>query len=41
MLDPRLNHFVAVVRHGSFTAEARAVGVTQSAVTKSVADLER
>lgn len=41
MLDPRLNHFVAVVRCGSFTAAARDVGVTQSAVTKSIADLER
>lgn len=41
MLDPRLNYFVAVVRYGSFTAAARAVGVTQSAITKNVADLER
>ena len=41
MLDPRLNHVVAVARHGSFTAAANAVGVTQSAITKSVADLER
>lgn len=41
MLDPRLNHFVAVARTGSFTAAAQSVGVTQSAVTKSVADLER
>lgn len=40
MLDPRLNHVVAVARSGSFTAGAKAVGVTQSAVTKSVADLE-
>ena len=41
MLDPRLNHVVAVARHGSFTAAASAVGVTQSAITKGVADLER
>jgi len=41
MLDPRLNHLVAVARCGSFTAAAKAVGVTQSAVTKGVADLER
>jgi len=41
MLDPRLNHLVAVARCGSFTAAAQAVGVTQSAVTKGVADLER
>jgi len=41
MLDPRLNHFVTVARCGSFTAAAQAIGVTQSAVTKGVADLER
>ena len=41
MLDPRLNHLVAVARSGSFTAAAQAIGVTQSAVTKGVADLER
>lgn len=41
MLDPRLNHVVAVARAGSFTAAANAVGVTQSAVTRSIADLER
>lgn len=41
MLDPRLNHLVQVARLGSFTAAARAIGVTQSAVTKGVADLER
>jgi len=41
MLDPRLNHLVAVARLGSFTAAARSIGVTQSAVTKGVADLER
>jgi len=41
MLDSRLNHLVAVARCGSFTAAAQAIGVTQSAVTKGVADLER
>ena len=41
MLDPRLAHVVAVARCGSFTAAAQAIGVTQSAVTKGVADLER
>lgn len=40
MLDPRLTHVVAVARTSSFTKAAAAVGVTQSAVTKSVADLE-
>lgn len=41
MLDTRLNHVVAVARAGSFTAAASIVGVTQSAVTRSIADLER
>ncbi len=41
MLDPRFNYVVAVARAGSFTAAAEIVGVTQSAITKSVADLER
>jgi DNA-binding transcriptional LysR family regulator len=41
VLDPRLNHVVAVARAGSFTGAADLVGVTQSAVTKSIADLER
>lgn len=41
MLDPRLNHAVAVAQGGSFTRAAELVGVTQSAVTKSIADLER
>jgi len=41
MSFPRLNHVVAVARGGSFTAAADMVGVTQSAITKSVADLER
>jgi DNA-binding transcriptional LysR family regulator len=41
MLDPRFTHVVAVARAGSFTAAAEAVGVTQSALTRSIADLER
>lgn len=41
MLDPRLRYAVAVARVGSFSGAAKAVGVTQSAVTKSVADLEQ
>lgn len=41
MLDPRLKHAVAVGNLGSFSRAAEFVGVTQSAVTKSVADLER
>lgn len=41
MTDSRLNYVVASARHGSFTAAAEAVGVTQSAITKSIADLER
>ncbi len=40
MLDPRLRYAVAVGTHSSFSRAAAAVGVTQSAVTKSVADLE-
>ncbi|PEQ10582.1 LysR family transcriptional regulator [Novosphingobium sp. PC22D] len=41
MLDRRLLYVVATARRGSFTAAAAEVGVTQSAITKSVADLER
>lgn len=41
MLDPRLNHVVAVAHGGSFTKAAEMVGVTQSGITKSIADLER
>lgn len=40
MLDPRLVHVVSVAKTGSFTAAAAQVGVTQSAITKSVAALE-
>lgn len=41
MLDHRLKHVVAVAQKGSFTGAAEVVCVTQSAITKSVADLER
>ncbi|GGC89897.1 LysR family transcriptional regulator [Chelatococcus reniformis] len=41
MLDRRLVHVVAAAREGSFSLAAERVGVTQSAITKSIADLER
>lgn len=41
MLDRRLNYVVAVVQYGSFTKAAEKAGVTQSGITKGVADLER
>lgn len=41
MKTTKLRHVVAVDRHGSITAAATALGVTQSAVTKSVAEIER
>jgi DNA-binding transcriptional LysR family regulator len=41
MIDRRLNYVVTTARFGSFTAAAEHVGVTQSALTKSVAELER
>ncbi|QNA85522.1 LysR family transcriptional regulator [Sphingomonas sp. So64.6b] len=41
MTDRRLLYVVSTARYGSFTAAADRVGVTQSAITKSVADLER
>ncbi|WP_140951636.1 LysR family transcriptional regulator [Cupriavidus pinatubonensis] len=40
-MDARLKQAVAVGRFGSFSKAAEAVNVTQSAVTKSVAELER
>jgi DNA-binding transcriptional LysR family regulator len=40
-MDVRLKHAVAVAKCGSFTAAAKLIGVTQSAVTRAVADLER
>ncbi len=36
-----MNHVVAVAHGGSFTKAAEIVGVTQSGITKSIADLER
>jgi DNA-binding transcriptional LysR family regulator len=41
MLDRRLEHVVAISRSGSFTAAAEKVGLTQSALTRSVKELER
>ena len=41
MLDRRFVHVVATARCNSFSAAAERVGLTQSAITKSVADLER
>ena len=41
MIDRRLQYVVTTARFGSFTAAAERAGVTQSAITKSVADLER
>jgi|SRR5665213_2543389 len=41
MLDRQLNHAVAVAQTGSFTRAAQRVGVTQSGITRSIADLER
>ena len=40
-MDARLKYVVAVARNGSFTAAADDVGVTQSAITNSIADLEQ
>lgn len=40
-MDVRLKHVVAVARSGSFSGAAQLIGVTQSAVTRAVADLER
>lgn len=41
MIDTRVRYAVAVSKSGSFSRAAESVGVTQSAVTKSVADLEQ
>ncbi len=41
MEDTRLKIFDAVVRERSFTAAARSLGITQSAVSQCVADLEK
>lgn len=40
MIDRRLQYVVATARFGSFTAAAERMGVTQSAITKGVKDLE-
>lgn len=40
MDSPRLRYFVAVVDHGGFTAAARAVHVSQPALSQAVKDLE-
>lgn len=41
MLDRQLTHVVAVARTGSFTEAAKRIGITQSGITRSIADLER
>jgi len=41
MTDRRFHYVVSTARYGSFTAAAERVGVTQSAITKAVADLEQ
>ena len=41
MIDRRLNHVVAVADTGSFTKAAERMSITQSAITRSIADLER
>jgi DNA-binding transcriptional LysR family regulator len=40
-MDVRLKHVVALARCGSFTAAGRSIGVTQSSVTRAIADIER
>ena len=37
----KLEHFLAVIEHGSLGAAARALGITQSGLTKSVQTLEK
>jgi DNA-binding transcriptional LysR family regulator len=41
MIDPRLRYLIAIGREGSFSSAAKVLGVTQSAVTKYVAELEK
>ncbi len=41
MLDRQLSHVVEVARTGSFTRAAERIGVTQSGITRSIAELER
>ncbi|WCT74541.1 LysR family transcriptional regulator [Sphingomonas naphthae] len=40
MLDRRISHVVAIAHAGSFTKASQSVGISQSGITKSVADLE-
>lgn len=40
-MDRRLVHVVSAARQGSFSLAAQNIGVTQSAITKSIGDLER
>ena len=39
--DKRLKIFAAVVEYGSFTAAASSLGLTQPAVSQSIAELEK
>ena len=41
MLDRRLNHVLAVAHASSFSGAAAKFGITQSGITRSIADLER
>jgi hypothetical protein len=41
MIDPRLRYLIAIDREGSFSSAAKALSVTQSAVTKYVAEIEK
>lgn len=41
MLDDTIRYAVAVARYGSFTAASVQIGITQSAITKRVAELEQ
>ena len=41
MEDFRLKVFKAVVQEGSFTKAAKALGITQPAVSQNIAELEK
>ncbi len=41
VFDRRLEHVIAVAREGAFTKAAQRIGITQSGLTKSIADIER
>ena len=41
MIDPRLRYLIAIDREGSFSSAAKVLSVTQSAITKYVAELEK